>query len=95
MDSSSFNILVQEVKRQRMASDKVATIRSSIGGCNAISAEQVATLIELISFDNEQLEVATMAYSHATNKPVYAIIVGKALKLSSSRDKLKRFIAEA
>ena len=78
-----------------MASEKVATIRSSIRGCDAISAEQVAKLIELISFDNEQFEVATMAYPHVTNKAVYAIVVGKALKLSSSRDKLKRFIVEA
>ena len=93
MDPERFRILVAEVKKQGISSNKVAAIRTSIKSEGRISSEQVADLVKLISFDADQLEVAEMAYEYSTNRGAYAIVVGKAFKYGSTREKLSEFLA--
>lgn len=95
MDKTSFNILVGEVKKQGICSNKKKTIEISIKSAGTISPEQAAELVKLIPHDSDQLEVAKMAFEYSTNKGAYAIVVSKALRHSSTRDELNKFIVES
>ena len=92
MDLSTFKVLVQVVKREETSEKKLAVIGRCLRGAEYISAYQTAELIRLMPTDDDQLEVAQMAYQYNTDSKIYASVVGDSMKSASAREQLNQFI---
>ena len=92
MNSSNFDVLINELKKNGHSDDKVMTVRATLAATYRISSKQVADILGTLSFDSTKLEVAKMAYPYAIDKGNYAATVGAALTFSSGKNELSEFI---
>ncbi|CAF2765910.1 unnamed protein product [Rotaria sp. Silwood2] len=92
MNSSTFDNLINSVKKASFSDNQVDIIKTTIQSVEIISTWQVVQLMKLLSFDNAKLEVAKMAYPYTYDQGSYASIVGDALTFSGAKSELNEYI---
>lgn len=90
VSSTEFQQLVSNIKSEWFASGKLNTAKQGIGRYYFTSS-QVGQLIQLFSSDNDELELAKLAYSR-TIDPVNYSGLYNLFSYQSSRDELNAFI---
>ncbi|HRN79234.1 MAG TPA: DUF4476 domain-containing protein [Ferruginibacter sp.] len=92
MSATSFTQLKQTIGGQSFDQTKVNIARQAIKD-NAFTAAQAKELLELLSFEDNKLELAKMLYPVTTDRSNF-IIVYDVFNFSSSKDKLADYITQ-
>lgn len=91
MDHQKFLQLKQSVERNNFDDDKMELLRTVLQN-NAVSAQQVKELAQLMSFEKNKLELAKYAYRFTTDRSNY-FIVNDVFSFGTSKTELTRYIA--
>jgi hypothetical protein len=90
MDDYSFGMVMQQISRQSFESNRLQ-IAQQIVMSNPLSSAQVASIMQLFSFESTRLEFARFAYGYVVDPQRY-FLVNNAFAFSSSVDDLNRFL---
>lgn len=88
--SADFMRIKNYVKEQKFDNDRVNVALQAIHG-RMVTAEQIAELAELITFESSRLEFLKSAYKDCFDKQNYYLTY-RTLNFSSSKDELSKFI---
>jgi hypothetical protein len=94
MDPSTFKVLIQVVKQKETSIEKLSVIGNCLRCADYISAYQTAELVRMMPSDNDQLEVARMAYDCTTDQKIFGSVVGDSMKSTSAREQLNQLVAK-
>lgn len=92
MADGSFNQLVAAVRGASFDEDKTGVVRDA-ARLNWFSANQIATLMGLLSFDEGKIELAVAAWPHCVD-PQNSFVLYKRLSFDDSRDTLRKRISK-
>jgi hypothetical protein len=92
MAAAAFDQLVGAVRGASFNDDKVGVIKHA-AATNWFTSQQVATLIALISFDDDRIEGAVACWSRLVD-PQNSFVILKVLSFDDSREKLRKRVAK-
>lgn len=90
MNDATFHNFKKSVENESFSSDKLELLENQLN-IHFFTAIQIAELVEILSFDSDQLKFAKMAYLRTADPQNYFIVVEK-LKFSSSKKELNQHI---
>lgn len=90
MDATTFERLREAVRRESFDEKRISTIKTVLPNSGTTSA-QVRELMQLMSFEQNKLELAKYAYRFTVDRDNY-FTVNDVLSFANSRNELNRFI---
>lgn len=91
MSANNFMQLKSVICNSAFDSSKLKIAEQAVSS-NFVSAEQVAELLSMLSFESSKLQLAKFAYKNTVNKNKY-FLVNNEFSFSSSIDELNKFIS--
>ncbi len=91
MYQNQFNDALKNIKNESFASDKVGAAKD-LADSECLSAAQIASMVEAMSYEADKLEIAKYAYTKCTNKNEYLRTVNLKFGYSASKEELREFI---
>jgi hypothetical protein len=90
MNDQSFGMFIETINKENFDDSKMPIIKQ-VANQNYFTAEQVKQLVPLLTFDDNQLEIAKYLYGRTVDKQNY-FIVYSAFKFPFTKDKLVEYI---
>jgi hypothetical protein len=90
MTDATFQYFKKTVENESFSSNKMELLENQLN-LHYFTAIQIAELVEILSFDSDQLKFAKMAYERTADPQNYFLVVEK-LKFSSSKKELNQHI---
>jgi hypothetical protein len=91
MADGAFNQLVASVRGASFDEDKVGVVKDA-ARLNYFTANQIATMMGLLSFDEGKIDLAVAAFAHCVD-PQNSFVLYKKLSFDDSREKLRKQIS--
>lgn len=92
MRAPAFDQLVQTIRKASFDNDKVAIVRHA-AQTNWFAAAQVASVMELLSFDDGKIDAAVAMWPRLTD-PENSFVIFNKLTFDSSKEKLRKRVAK-
>ncbi|MDX2088716.1 MAG: DUF4476 domain-containing protein [Kofleriaceae bacterium] len=92
MRQAAFDQLVQTIRAASFDDDKVEVVRHAAQG-NWFGANQVATVMDLLSFDDGKIDAAVAMWPRITD-PENSFVIFNKLAFDSSKDKLRKRVSK-
>lgn len=89
--TEDFNQLKKLVSKQSFSTDKANVVKEALPG-HLVSVDQIIELVQLLSYDNDRLELLKFAYPYCLDQQNY-FKVNDELFYSSSKEELRNFIS--
>ena len=92
MNQQTFNAFLQVLKTAKFADEKVSLIKHQLKNA-LVSSEQVKTLVEALSYDNDRLEIAKFAYKKCVD-PINHFRIYPSFQFQNSAQELRDYISK-
>ncbi len=91
MFTSKFNEALKSLKNESFAADRLASAKD-LADAECLSAQQIASVMGELSYENDKLEFAKYAYNKCTNKNEFLRIANEKFSFSASKSDLRAFV---
>lgn len=92
MNDQEFQQLLEQVKRASFSSDRLKVVQNAINNRN-FTCKQTATLLALISFDDDKLKALTLIAPRITDGVNYEQVINT-FSFSSNKDKARKILGK-